>query len=483
MTAMPENNSSRKSKAATPDAAREITATRVFDAPRELVWQMWSDPFQIVRWWGPKGFSTTMHEMNFRPGGNWRFVMHGPDGRNYDNHSVYREIVEPERIVYSHLSGPLFDATATFKDLGGRTEVTVRMVFATAELRENVAREFGAVEGLHQTLGRLGEELSNVQRASQSAMATPVVITRSFDAPREIVFEAFTDAKQLAKWWGPRGFTNPVCEADARPGGEIRIDMRAPDGKTYPMGGRFREIVPPERLVFTTTAFSDADGVPQFENLNTITFAESGGQTRLTLRVEILHANPAAFAALSGMKEGWNQSFDRLSEVVSEAAAPDAFVISRIFNAPRDLMWKVWTESEQLAQWFGPKGAKVIHSKNDLRPGGVYHYALQSPEGNVIWGRWVYREVVKPERLLFVSSFSDEKGGITRHPMAPDWPRELLSTITLAEESGKTRVTVRWIPINATLAERKAFDTARSSMIGGWTGTFEQLEDYLAQSR
>jgi uncharacterized protein YndB with AHSA1/START domain len=147
---------------ATDTAAREIVASRVFDAPRELVWKAWSDPKHIVQWWGPKGFTTTMQEMDFRPGGTWRFIMHGPEGPEYQNQFIYREIVKPERITYSHVSGPLFEATVTFTAQGDKTRVEVRMVFESAELREKVAKDFGAVEGLHQTLERLGQLLAKM---------------------------------------------------------------------------------------------------------------------------------------------------------------------------------------------------------------------------------------------------------------------------------------------------------------------------------
>jgi len=147
-------------------------------------------------------------------------------------------------------------------------------------------------------------------------------------------------------------------------------------------------------------------------------------------------------------------------------------------------VWKVWTEPERMAQWFGPKGVKIFHSKNDLRPGGVYHYGMRTPDGKEMWGKWVYREVAKPERMVFVNSFSDKEGGITRHPMAQNWPLEMLTTITFAEQQeGKTTVTVRWSPINATEAERKVFDTSKDGMRQGWTGTFEQLEAYLAKAK
>ncbi|MDX1374563.1 MAG: SRPBCC domain-containing protein [Burkholderiales bacterium] len=155
------------------------------------------------------------------------------------------------------------------------------------------------------------------------------------------------------------------------------------------------------------------------------------------------------------------------------------FVIERLLDAPRERVWRAWTEVEHLVHWWGPKGFTVTHCTVDLRPGAMMHYCLRAPDGGKMWGRFVYREIVPPERLVWVNSFSDEKGGITRHPMAPDWPREMLTTVTFAEENGRTRVRVHWIPIDASETERRTFDQGRDSMNQGWSGTFEQLEQYL----
>src|SRR5262249_30587222 len=117
---------------------RELRATRVFDAPRELVWKMWTEREHVAQWWGPRGFRNTIEEMDVRRGGHWRFVMHGPDGQDYQNHSVYVEVVKPERIVFDHVSGPLFRATAVFEHLSGKTRLTGRGVVRSAELRNMV---------------------------------------------------------------------------------------------------------------------------------------------------------------------------------------------------------------------------------------------------------------------------------------------------------------------------------------------------------
>ena len=158
------------------------------------------------------------------------------------------------------------------------------------------------------------------------------------------------------------------------------------------------------------------------------------------------------------------------------------FVITRMFDAPRELVWKCFTEAERMKEWFGPKGSTVVASKMDLRVGGTYHGAMRDPQGNVIWGKFVYREIVPPELLVWEHSFSDEAGGLTRHPLSPTWPLKLLTRVTLEQAAGgKTKLTLRWTPLDATEEEQKTFAAARDSMQGGWTGTFDQLDDYLAR--
>ena len=161
----------------------------------------------------------------------------------------------------------------------------------------------------------------------------------------------------------------------------------------------------------------------------------------------------------------------------------EEFVISRVLDAPRDRVWKVFTQVEHMKQWWGPKGFTVTHAKMDLRPGGTYHYALKSPDGATMWGKFVFREIAPPEKLVFMSSFSDEAGGVTRHPMAPTWPLLMLTTFGFEDLGDKTRFTVRWSPYNATEEERQAFETGRPSMTQGWTGTLDQLAAYLQKAK
>ena len=157
----------------------------------------------------------------------------------------------------------------------------------------------------------------------------------------------------------------------------------------------------------------------------------------------------------------------------------EEFIISRVFAAPRDLVFKAHTDCEHLRHWWGPKGFTMHTCKLDLRPGGVFHYGMRSPGGDDMWGRFVFREIVPPERLVWVNSFSDAQGGLTRHPFAPDWPAKMLSTITFEPKGRGTLLTIQWEPSEASEAELRTFDAGRSSMTQGWTGTCEHLTDYL----
>ena len=150
--------------------------------------------------------------------------------------------------------------------------------------------------------------------APEAAMRREVNLTHVVDAPVELVWAAWTDPRHMAQWWGPKGFTNPVCELDLRQGGAIRIHMRGPDGTIYPMTGAFKEIVPPERLVFTSVA-RDTDGKPLLEGHNIITFEDVGGKTKVTVLSRAVGLVPIAAQMLAGMEAGWTQSLERLAEL------------------------------------------------------------------------------------------------------------------------------------------------------------------------
>ena len=160
------------------------------------------------------------------------------------------------------------------------------------------------------------------------------------------------------------------------------------------------------------------------------------------------------------------------------------FVITRTLNAPRDRVWNAWSQADSLAQWWGPKGCTIRIMAFDFRPGGIFHYAMQFQPGHDMFGRFVYREIEAPDRIVFINSFSDIDGGITRAPfpqLEGSWPLEVHNTLTLTEENGKTTLTLRGRPINASEAETKTFIGMFDSMKEGFGGTFDKLDDYLAR--
>ena len=156
------------------------------------------------------------------------------------------------------------------------------------------------------------------------------------------------------------------------------------------------------------------------------------------------------------------------------------FVISRTFAAPREMVWRAWTDPAHLMRWFGPTGCTMPVCKLDLRPGGTCLYCLLTPDGSEMWGKWTFREITPPERLVLIQCFSDAQGGVTTHPMAPTWPRETLSTTTFSERDGKTTVEINWRVWDGTEGEHSTFDGAHDSMRQGWGGTLERLAAYLA---
>lgn len=290
---------------------REIVIERVVNAPREAVWRALTDPKQIAQWWGPNGFTNTHKRMEVKAGGVWEFTMHGPDGTDYPNRIVYHEVVEPERLSYSHGGGNEghddadFEATIRLSAEGPKTRVTLRSVFKTAAEREHVVKKYGAIEGAKQTLGRLDMHL---------ALAKPSFLTlkRTFDAPREKVWAAWTQPSILSKWFAPDQFTIPRCEMDVRPAGTIRLDMKGPDGAVYPMTGVYQKVDAPRQLIYTAQPFGP-DGKPQVDMVQVITLEAKGAKTELTWAAHIISATPMGEMMLQGMEPGANMSLDHLA--------------------------------------------------------------------------------------------------------------------------------------------------------------------------
>lgn len=301
-----------------------------------------------------------------------------------------------------------------------------------------------------------------------------LTLKRFFNAPRKLVYSCWSESEKMKKWWGPSGFTNPVCRIDFRAGGEFYVEMQGPDGGNHPMAARYTEVMPHDMLAFTFEAVVDKKVA--LKGLTTVTFQDQGAGTLLTMHTKADGQMAIAEQMLQGMEAGWSQSLDKMAEVLE--GKRQEFVLTRTFDAPRDLVWKVHSDPQHLEQWWGPKGMKLNVVKFDFRPGGTFLYSMSTPGGEM-YGKFYYRWIFAPMMMQFVVSFCDADGNPKRHPMAPTWPLEVLNTSTFEEKDGKTVITLRGIPINATEEEHKTFAAGFQSMQQGFKGTLDQLEEYL----
>ena len=301
-----------------------------------------------------------------------------------------------------------------------------------------------------------------------------IYISRIYDAPVKLVWDAWTDPEKVAKWWGPRGFTITTQHKDTRTGGSWNYIMHGPDGVDYVNKTKYLEVEKYSRLVYDHGG--NDDRAPLFRV--TVEFTEVKGQTKMEMTMALATAEAAAETKKFIKKAGGDSTWDRLAEFLSP---DDKFVINRSFECSRDLMFELWTDPKHFSQWLPPTGFTQEYIRADIRTGGSGFYCMSGPNNMKMYGRIEYKEIRKPDRLVYTQVFCDKDEKISRHPMAPTWPETMLTTVTLTEEGPqKTRVTIVWeVYGNATAAERETFHAAKAGMTQGWTGSFDKLEDYI----
>jgi uncharacterized protein YndB with AHSA1/START domain len=456
----------------TDNSDREIVISRVFDAPRELVWEAWTNPAHVAQWWGPNGFTTTIEKMDVRPGGVWQHVMHGPDGTDYSNRSVFTEVVKPERIVYDHGGGKKgdpgvnFTATWTFDEpAAGQTKLTIHMVFPSAEARDKVVKEYGAIEGGHQTLARLAEHLATKNE--------PLIMERTFNAPVEMVWKALTDKDQMKAW------SFDIKEFKPEVGFEFQF-YGEKDGFKYFHQCKVTESMPQKKLAYSWR-------YEGHEGNSHVTFElfPEGGKTKLKLTHAGLDTFPKipAFAKKNFM-EGWTMLIGTWLKDFVEEIAPVAdrmFVISRTFNAPRELVWKGWTEPKHMAQWWGPSSFTTPVCELDVRPGGAYRIIMRGPDGVDYPITGEYREIVPPERLVMTMDCTEHPAAW--HDMVKPARKKgennpagtMLQTVTFEDFAGRTVLTIR-IRLEST-AIRDAM--VKMGMNEGWSLSLDRLTELV----
>ena len=176
-----------------------------------------------------------------------------------------------------------------------------------------------------------------------------------------------------------------------------------------------------------------------------------------------------------------NSNISNPERYLSEIQKSEVLELSRVFNAPRELVYKAFSTSAALAQWWGPKGSTLNVKKFDFAPGGVFHYNIEFG-GRVMWGKFVYLEMSAPDRIVFINSFSDEEGNITPNAFIPGFPAETLNIVTFIEHDGKTTLTFRGGPVNATEAQQGVYNAMKDGMQQGFAGTFDALAEYLEKN-
>lgn len=307
--------------------------------------------------------------------------------------------------------------------------------------------------------------------------ANEINIIRIYDAPVQTVWDAWTDPKQAAQWWGPRGFTLTTHSKELKVGGIWHYTMHGPDGADYPNKALYHEVQPLKKLVYDHGG--NDERAPLFKV--TVLFSEQNGKTKMDMTMTLPTPEAAAQTREFIKKAGGNATWDRLAEYLG--GNKNLFVINRSFDAPLELMFDMWTKPEHVSQWAPPTGSTMQYIKADIRPGGTSHYSMSGGMMGILYGKASYIKIEKPDLLVYTQQFSDAAGNVSRHPMAPTWPETMLTTVRLAAEgSNRTRVSVTWEPYGSVTEEEIAtFLQARAGMTMGWTGSFDKLEAKLAE--
>lgn len=314
---------------------------------------------------------------------------------------------------------------------------------------------------------------------SANSKPNEIALTRIYDAPVEAVWDAWTDPDQMALWWGPRGFTLTTHSKDLRPGGHWTYTMHGPDGTDYPNKTIYHEVEEHVKLVYDHGG--NDDHPPLFRV--TVLFSEIEGRTKMDMTMALETQEAAEQTREFIKKANGYSTWDRLAEYLAkESSGKEQFVINRSFDVPLELMFEMWTNPERIAQWLAPTGFTMEFLQSKSPAEGSTFYFMTNGNGVDFYGKKRILEMRKPDRVVYTQQFCDKDENISRHPLAPTWPETMLTAVELsAEGQNRTRVTVTWEVYGvATKEELETFILSRAGMNQGWTGSFNKLDDYLA---
>lgn len=313
------------------------------------------------------------------------------------------------------------------------------------------------------------------------AKANELRLIREYDAPLDLVWDAWTDPQQAAQWWGPRGFTLTTHSKDLRPGGHWHYTMHGPDGTDYENYAVYLEVEPKRKLVYDHGGNHDRPALFRVTAL----FSENAGKTTLDLTMSLATPEAAREIRKHIKSAGGNGTWDRLAEFLTKRSRnAETFVIARAFSAPIDTVFELWTNPDHLKRWLPPSGFEMSILSGEIAAGSTVFYKMWNAAGVTMFGKIEYLEINRPHRIVDIQRFCDEHGNAGRHPLLPTWPSAMHRTVTFIDEgAGETRVRVEWEPAaTATPDEIAAFVQHRPSMTNGWTGSLDKLEALLPEA-
>lgn len=311
---------------------------------------------------------------------------------------------------------------------------------------------------------------------SRKARENEIHLSRVYDAPVHVVWDAWTDPAQAAQWWGPRGFTLTTHSKELRPGGIWDYTMHGPDGTDYPNKALYHEVVEHRKLMYDHGATDERK--PLFRV--TVLFEDLGDRTGMEMTMAFPTPEEAAQSRRFIKEAGGTATWDRLAEYLKqEQSHRQVFVINRSFSTSVERLFQMWHDSAEFSRWLGPADSSMT-IEDDVGEGKTIFYRMSQSSGPPMHGKFNYSRIQAPHLMEYTQWFCDEEGKLTKHPEVPLWPDTILTRVQFTSEAEGSRATVTWEPYGeASPEEIQAFVNLRAGMHQGWTEAFDKLEACL----